>query len=135
MVNLAKSRQYPYLLQSVYWAQELGLSVIIDFHGVPGSQNGQDNSGLIGPVLFPSNTSNVDRSLGVLQNLSVEFGREIYGGVVKSACDGLVVSFDVWGWEFVEGRGRKGIWKNQGLRDGRRCMYSRSDGSTSRRPI
>lgn len=42
---------------------------------------------MIGPVLFPSNTSNIERSLGVLRNLSVEFGREIYGGVVKSESD------------------------------------------------
>ncbi|ORY26053.1 glycoside hydrolase superfamily, partial [Naematelia encephala] len=34
------SGQYPYLIQAVQWAQELGLSVLIDLHGAPGSQNG-----------------------------------------------------------------------------------------------
>jgi len=76
--------QYPYLIQAVLWASSLNLTVSIDLHGVPGSQNGQDNSGLIGPVLFPSNGSNVERSLGVLRNLSIEFGRDVYGGAVKS---------------------------------------------------
>lgn len=42
------SGQYPYLIRAVNWASELGMSVLIDLHGAPGSQNGQDNSGLIG---------------------------------------------------------------------------------------
>ncbi|KAI7707576.1 hypothetical protein KC353_g11563 [Hortaea werneckii] len=43
------SGQYPYLIRAVNWASELGMRVLIDLHGAPGSQNGQDNSGLIGP--------------------------------------------------------------------------------------
>ena len=42
------SGQYPYLIRAVNWASELGMRVLIDLHGAPGSQNGQDNSGLIG---------------------------------------------------------------------------------------
>lgn len=57
---------------------------MIDLHGAPGSQNGQDNSGLIGPVLFASNTSNEDRSLNVLRNLTEEFSQSIYGGAVTA---------------------------------------------------
>jgi glucan 1,3-beta-glucosidase len=76
------SGQYPYLIQAVNWAAELGLTVLIDLHGAPGSQNGQDNSGLIGPVLFPANASNADRSLNVIRNLTEEFSRDVYGGVV-----------------------------------------------------
>ncbi|EMC93316.1 glycoside hydrolase family 5 protein [Baudoinia panamericana UAMH 10762] len=76
------SGQYPYLIRAVQWAGELGLSVIIDLHGAPGSQNGQDNSGLIGPVLFPSNASNVDRSLNVLRNLTEEFSSLVYNNTV-----------------------------------------------------
>jgi glucan 1,3-beta-glucosidase len=74
--------QYPYLIQAVYWAAEIGLSVLIDLHGAPGSQNGQDNSGLIGPVQFPSNNTNGDRSLNVLRNLTAEFSQDIYNGTV-----------------------------------------------------
>lgn len=78
------SGQYPYMIQAVQWAREVGFQVMIDLHGAPGSQNGQDNSGLIGPVLFPSNTSNADRSLNVLRNISAEFSRDVYGGAVTT---------------------------------------------------
>lgn len=76
--------QYPYLIQAVNWAREVGLRVMIDLHGAPGSQNGQDNSGLIGPVLFANNKTNADRSLNVLRNLTEEFSRDMYGGTVTS---------------------------------------------------
>ena len=82
--EVADSVQYPYLIQAVQWAREFGFTVMIDLHGAPGSQNGQDNSGLIGPVLFPSNTSNSDRSLNVLRNLTEEFSKDTYGTVVTS---------------------------------------------------
>lgn len=40
---------YPYLIRAVHWARELGLSVILAFHGAPlGLQNGQDDSDLQG---------------------------------------------------------------------------------------
>ncbi|KAG6876479.1 hypothetical protein C0992_012826 [Termitomyces sp. T32_za158] len=32
--------QYPYLERAVSWAEKYGLKVIINLHGVPGSQNG-----------------------------------------------------------------------------------------------
>jgi glucan 1,3-beta-glucosidase len=76
--------QYPYLIQAVQWSSEFGFQVMIDLHGAPGSQNGQDNSGLIGPVLFPSNSSNSDRSLDILRNLTGEFSQNIYGGAVTA---------------------------------------------------
>ena len=57
---------------------------MIVLHGVPGSQNGYAGSGLIGPILFPSNTSNLDRSLNVLKNLTQEFSQGIYGDTVTS---------------------------------------------------
>ena len=76
------SPQYPYLIQAVYWAYQSGLTVLVDLHGAPGSQNGFDHSGLIGPVLFPTNSSNIDRSLGVLKNFSDEFSQSLYNGTV-----------------------------------------------------
>lgn len=91
--------QYPYLVRAVEWCKEIGLGVMIDLHGLPGkfsilikpstlpdftsgSQNGQDNSGLTGPVLFAMNTTNAQRSLAVLKNLSTEFSQSVYGGTV-----------------------------------------------------
>lgn len=78
------SGQYPYLIQAIQWAREFGFKVMIDLHGAPGSQNGQDNSGLIGPVLFADKSSNADRSLSVLRNLTEEFSQDAYGGAVMS---------------------------------------------------
>lgn len=78
------SGQYPYLIQAVNWANELGLKVLIDLHGAPGSQNGWEESGLVGAIDFPANTSNTDRSLNVLQNLTTEFSKDVYGGTVTN---------------------------------------------------
>lgn len=64
------------------WARELGFTVLIDLHGAPGSQNGYDHSGLIGLVEFAANSTNIDRSVNVLRNLTDEFSRPEYGGVV-----------------------------------------------------
>jgi aryl-phospho-beta-D-glucosidase BglC (GH1 family) len=77
--------QYPYLIQAVQWAHELGMQVMISIHGAPGSQNGYEGSGLVGPILFPSNSSNIDRTLTVLKNLTTEFSNsEVYGNTVTS---------------------------------------------------
>ena len=39
-----------YLRRLVKWADELGVKVLIDLHAAPGSQNGFDNSGRMGPI-------------------------------------------------------------------------------------
>ena len=39
-----------YLRRLVKWADEVGLKVLIDLHAAPGSQNGFDNSGRMGPI-------------------------------------------------------------------------------------
>jgi glucan 1,3-beta-glucosidase len=57
---------------------------MISLHGAPGSQNGYTGSGLVGPVLFPSNSSNTDRTLNVLKNLTEEFSQDVYGDTVTS---------------------------------------------------
>lgn len=41
---------YDYLGQSLDWANNNGIKVMIDLHGAPGSQNGFDNSGRRGSV-------------------------------------------------------------------------------------
>lgn len=74
--------QYPYLIRAVQWAKQVGFTVLIDLHGAPGSQNGNDHSGLTGTEQFAYNRTNLVRTLNVLQNLSEEFRKEEYGGVV-----------------------------------------------------
>lgn len=78
------SGQYPYLIQAVQWAREVGFTVMIDIHGAPGSQNGWEETGLVGPIGFVDNSTNSDRTLNVLRNLTAEFSKDIYGGVVTS---------------------------------------------------
>jgi len=58
-----------YLKRLLGWANDLGLKVIVDLHGAPGSQNGHDNSGKTGPIDWQQ-SQNVDRSVSVLGNLT-----------------------------------------------------------------
>jgi len=39
-----------YLKRLLQWADEIGLKILLDLHGAPGSQNGFDNSGRRGDV-------------------------------------------------------------------------------------
>lgn len=39
-----------YVDKAFKWAKEYGLGVVLDFHGLPGSQNGKDHSGVMGSV-------------------------------------------------------------------------------------
>ncbi|KAF2711909.1 glycoside hydrolase family 5 protein [Pleomassaria siparia CBS 279.74] len=43
---------YDVLGKALDWAQGAGLKVMIDLHGAPGSQNGFDNSGRLGPITW-----------------------------------------------------------------------------------
>jgi len=66
--------QLPYLTKAIGWAETHGLKVIVDLHGVPGSQNGFDNSGqrLIRP-LWQTKTTNVQRSNAIIKTLANEY--------------------------------------------------------------
>ncbi|KDQ12583.1 glycoside hydrolase family 5 protein [Botryobasidium botryosum FD-172 SS1] len=74
--------QYPYLLKAVQWAKNHGVQVWIDLHGAPGSQNGFDNSGQRGPVLWHTNQTNVDRTSAIINTLAIEFSKPEYKGTV-----------------------------------------------------
>jgi len=58
-----------YLQRLLGWANNLGLSVIVDLHGAPGSQNGHDNSGRDGPINWQQ-PANIARTVDVLGNLT-----------------------------------------------------------------
>ncbi|KAI9735756.1 MAG: exo-1,3-beta-glucanase [Claussenomyces sp. TS43310] len=63
--------QLPVLDRAIVWARELGLKVMLDLHGAPGSQNGFDNSGRLGDVTWQSGSEyNVHNTLWALQALS-----------------------------------------------------------------
>ncbi|KIK56251.1 glycoside hydrolase family 5 protein [Collybiopsis luxurians FD-317 M1] len=68
------SGQLPYLQKAIGWASNHGLKVIVDLHGVPGSQNGFDNSGQ--RLSFPTwqqNNTNVERSNNVIKTIAGMF--------------------------------------------------------------
>jgi len=71
----------PYLTKAVNWAQAHGLKVIIDLHGVPGSQNGYDNSGQRKPKPEWQNKAiNIQRSNAIIQKLANTY-RDMTGTV------------------------------------------------------
>jgi glucan 1,3-beta-glucosidase len=73
--------QIQYLDRALGWAQQLSLKVILDLHGVPGSQNGFDNSGLRDHLEFP-NGNNPDDTLWVLQQIFWKYGNGEYSDYV-----------------------------------------------------
>lgn len=51
-------------------AKENGLSVLLDLHGVPGSQNGWDHSGRAGTIGWHTSKENISHSLRVIEDLA-----------------------------------------------------------------
>ncbi|KAF2865103.1 glycoside hydrolase superfamily [Massariosphaeria phaeospora] len=72
----------PYLDAAIDWARSLGLKVMIDLHGAPGSQNGYDNSGqrIKNPTWTSGDT--VKQTLQVLQTISDKYAQASYQDVV-----------------------------------------------------
>jgi glucan 1,3-beta-glucosidase len=52
-------------------AKNNGISVIVDLHGAPGSQNGWDHSGRAGEIKWPVGTENVEHTLRVIEGMAV----------------------------------------------------------------
>ncbi|CAD6971327.1 unnamed protein product [Tilletia controversa] len=79
------SDQLQYLTKAVGWAKKYGLKVMIDLHGVPGSQNGFDNSGqrLNGnTVYWNANSTNAARSKAVLVKIAKLYANDAYRNTV-----------------------------------------------------
>ncbi|GAM83624.1 hypothetical protein ANO11243_016120 [Dothideomycetidae sp. 11243] len=75
-----------YLAKAIGWCRTHGLKVLIDLHGVPGSQNGWDNSGHTGNVEWQSNNNmfhttqalrQITRRYTNAENADVVFGIEL----------------------------------------------------------
>ncbi|KAF8308765.1 exo-beta-1,3-glucanase [Clavulina sp. PMI_390] len=78
------SGQYPYLLKAIQWCSDYDVKVLIDLHGVPGSQNGFDNSGRRGTLTWPNLQSNIDRTNAIITQLAHEFSQSKYASTVVS---------------------------------------------------
>lgn len=70
-----------YLEKAVGWARSAGMKVWIDCHGQPGSQNGFDNSGHAGAVLWQQG-SNLEQSVAVLTTMAQKYGSTQYADTV-----------------------------------------------------
>ncbi|KAI0250270.1 glycoside hydrolase [Lactifluus subvellereus] len=69
---------WPYIQRAVGWARQHNIHTIVDLHGVPGSQNGFDNSGQrTNAPQWALNTANVDASLAVIQVIATELGPQV----------------------------------------------------------
>ncbi|CAG7726447.1 unnamed protein product [Allacma fusca] len=64
---------WDYVMRACDWARKHGLQVMIDFHGAPGSQNGNDHSGHAGETAFFYHDSNFQLSTRVLGQVAKIF--------------------------------------------------------------
>ncbi|KAJ1855267.1 hypothetical protein GGH12_003700 [Coemansia sp. RSA 1822] len=62
--------QIPYLERIIRWIGKHGLNAVIDLHGVPGSQNGFDNSGKFGAIGWQASQQNIDRSIQAVEGIA-----------------------------------------------------------------
>lgn len=87
-----------YLKRMIGWADELGIKVLLDLHGAPGSQNGFDNSGKRGEIHFQDD-DNSDRAARVLGQMSELMKEWIDQGVMRpETLAGIEFLNEPFGW-------------------------------------
>lgn len=67
-----RGRGLGYLDDAVLWAEEEGLTVVLDLHGAPGSQNGEQTSGLEYPDWDPSHFD-ADAAVWTVETVAARF--------------------------------------------------------------
>ncbi|WPH00594.1 putative Exo-beta-1,3-glucanase [Acrodontium crateriforme] len=72
----------PYMDKAIGWARQVGLKVIVDLHGAPGSQNGFDNSGHRTSSINWQQGNNVQRTLAVLYTMQQKYASSQYDDVI-----------------------------------------------------
>ncbi|KAI0306488.1 glycoside hydrolase superfamily [Multifurca ochricompacta] len=81
---LAKT-SWQYFLKAIGWARKYGIRINLDFHALPGSQNGWNHSGKLGTinVLYgPMGLANAQRSLDYIRIISEFISQPEYKDVV-----------------------------------------------------
>ncbi|CAE7796227.1 unnamed protein product [Symbiodinium microadriaticum] len=61
-----------YIDMLIDWASEYGMTVLLDLHGAPGSQNGQDHSGHAGEVKW-SDPENVAKTVDIIEMMAARW--------------------------------------------------------------
>lgn len=64
--------QLAVLDKAIGWARAAGLKVLLDLHGAPGSQNGFDNSGRLGPINWQQGNT-VSQTLDAIKGLAKRY--------------------------------------------------------------
>ncbi|CAD6499283.1 BgTH12-03403 [Blumeria graminis f. sp. triticale] len=75
-----------YLLRGIEWARKYGLRINLDLHSLPGSQNGWNHSGRLGPIGWLNGTHgslNAQRSLEIHNQLSQFFAQDRYKNIIS----------------------------------------------------
>ncbi|EIN07519.1 glycoside hydrolase family 5 protein [Punctularia strigosozonata HHB-11173 SS5] len=76
---------WTYFLKAIKWARKYGLRINLDFHALPGSQNGWNHSGRLGDVNVlngPMGFANAQRSLDYIRILAEFISQPQYSDVV-----------------------------------------------------
>lgn len=71
-----------YIDAAIDWSRGLGLKIVIDLHGAPGSQNGYDNSGQRLSVPQWQTGDTVKQTLQVLKTISDQYAQPKYQDVI-----------------------------------------------------
>lgn len=71
-----------YIDAAIDWSRSLGLKIVIDLHGAPGSQNGYDNSGQRMNVPQWQTGDTIKQTLRVLKTISDQYAQTKYQDVV-----------------------------------------------------
>ncbi|TID13154.1 hypothetical protein CANINC_005010 [Pichia inconspicua] len=74
--------QEEYLEKSIRWCRAHGLKLWIDLHGIPGSQNGFDNSGRRDVYMWMNHEENYALGIRVLQYIYDKYGGAEYEDVI-----------------------------------------------------
>lgn len=75
-----------YVLKAIQWARKYGLRIQLDLHTVPGSQNGWNHSGRLGPVGWMNGAmglANAQRALDIIRSLAQFISQPEYAPVVQ----------------------------------------------------
>ncbi|KZV62971.1 glycoside hydrolase family 5 protein [Peniophora sp. CONT] len=90
---------WQYFLQILKWARKYGLRVLLDFHALPGSQNGLNHSGRLSPVNFMNGNmglANAQRALYYIRVFTEFISQPEYRdlipvfGIVNEALVGVI---------------------------------------------
>ncbi|GAA6035435.1 hypothetical protein JCM8097_000253 [Rhodosporidiobolus ruineniae] len=76
---------WQYFLKAIGWARKYGLRINLDFHAVPGSQNGYNHSGKLGSINFLNGVmgvANAQRTLDYIRTFTEFISQPEYRNVV-----------------------------------------------------